>query len=117
MIQGISGGQYIEVNGGSPSGQYVNMSSNNPAAGQVRFNGTNMEVYDGNMWTQIAMGYTTINLNGAAISALDWCRKKMEDETRIKELAKTNVTVADALEKYELAQEQLKVVLTLTEEK
>ena len=40
----------------------------------------------------------------------------MAEETRIKELAAKSVTVADALAKYELAQEQLKMVLTLTDE-
>jgi hypothetical protein len=54
-------------------------------------------------------------LSGAAISALDWATKKMHEETKIRELAAKNVTVADALARYELAQEQLKMVLTLTD--
>lgn len=116
MINSITGGQYIEVQGAYPTSQYVNMSSNNPATGQVRFNGTSMEVYDGSMWTQIQMSYPSVSLNGVAVAALDWAQKKMADEARIKELAKTNITIADALARYELAQEQLKVVLTLTDE-
>jgi outer membrane lipoprotein-sorting protein len=117
MIKGITiGSSYIDVSGAQPTTQYVNMNSNNPAAGQVRFNGNNMEVYDGNQWTQIMMNYATIGLNGAAVSALDWCQKKMAEESRINELAAKNVTVADALAKVEQAQEQLKMVLTLTEE-
>jgi hypothetical protein len=116
MINSINGGSYIEVQGAYPTSQYVNMSSGNPASGQVRFNGTNMEVYDGGMWTQIQMSYPTISLNGSAIAALEWASKKMADEARIKDLAKHNVTIADALAAYELAAEKLKVVLTLTDD-
>jgi len=115
MIKTINAGPYIEVQGGYASSQYVNMSSNNPASGQVRFNGTNMEVYDGNMWTQIQMNYPTVGLNGTAVSALEWAQKKMNEEAKIKEIAATNITVADALARYEEAQEQLKMVLTLTD--
>jgi hypothetical protein len=116
MIKTIMSGPGIEIQNSYASSQYVNMNSSNPAAGQVRFNGTMMEVYDGSMWAQIQMSHPTISLNGSAIAALDWVQKKMADEHRIKELAKTNVTIADALASYELAAEKLKVVLTLTDD-
>ena len=77
-------------------------------------NGNNCEVYNGSMWLSFGSS-AEVSLSGAAISALDWCHKKMAEETRIKELAAKNVTVADALAKYELAQAQLKMVLTLTD--
>jgi hypothetical protein len=78
-------------------------------------NGNHCEVYNGSNW--LAFGSSAeVSLSGAAISALDWCHKKMAEETKIRELASKNVTVADALAKYELAQEQHKMVLTLTDE-
>lgn len=40
----------------------------------------------------------------------------MAEESRIKELAKKNVTIADAYAAYEEAAEKLKVVLTLTDD-
>ena len=81
----------------------------------IRMNGNHCEVYNGSNW--LAFGSTAeVSLSGAAISALDWCHKKMAEETKIKELAAKSVTVADALARYELAQAQLKMVLTLTEE-
>ena len=79
-------------------------------------NGNNMEVFTGSSWVQFGTS-AEVSLTGAAISALDWCQKKMAEETRIKELADKSVTVADALARYEQAQEQLRVVLTLTDDK
>lgn len=80
----------------------------------IRMNGNICEVFNGTSWIQFGTS-AEVSLTGAAISALDWCQKKMAEETRIKELATKSVTVADALAKYEEAQEQLKMVLTLTD--
>jgi hypothetical protein len=118
MIASISGDSpYLAISGGSLSLSvpYVNLNSNNPAAGQLRLNGTSMEVYNGSAWTPIQMNHVSIGLNGDAISVLDWAQKKMVEETRLHELASKNVTVADALAQYELAQEQLKMILILTD--
>ena len=105
---------YINV-GGHNNNPYVSIDQNNPISGMIRMNGNNMEVYNGSGWLQF--GTTAeVSLTGTAISALDWCHKKMAEETRIKELANKNVTVADALARYEAAQAQLKMVLTLTDE-
>jgi hypothetical protein len=105
---------YLNVSGHNNS-PYIYPDSNNPATGMIRMNGNNMEVFNGSTWIQFG-STAEVSLSGAAISALDWCQKKMAEESKIKELAAKNVTVADALARYELAQEQLKVVLTLTEE-
>lgn len=104
---------YLTVTGYS-SNPYVNPDMNNPISGMIRMNGSNFEVFTGSYWQQF--GTTAeVSLNGTAISALDWCQKKMAEETKIKELAAKNVTVADALARYEEAQAQLQVVLTLTD--
>jgi len=116
MINSVysSSGNYLTVNGYN-NNPYVSVDHSNPATGMIRMNGNNMEVFNGSGW--ITFGTTAeVSLTGAAISALDWCHKKMAEETRIKELAAKSVTVADALARYELAQQQLKMVLTLTEE-
>lgn len=105
---------YLNV-GGHHNNPYVSIDQNNPISGMIRMNGSNFEVYNGSGW--LTFGTTAeVSLTGQAISALDWATKKMHEETRIKELASKNVTVADALAQYELAQEQLKMVLTLTDE-
>ena len=116
MINSVysSSGQYLNVNGYN-NNPYVSIDHNNPISGMIRMNGSNFEVYNGSGW--ITFGTTAeVSLTGQAISAIEWATKKMNEETKIKELAAKNVTVADALARYEQAQEQLKMVLTLTEE-
>jgi hypothetical protein len=117
MIKGInpgSSGGYLNI---SDSGYtpYISPNSNNPATGMIRMNGNNYEVFDGSNWIMFG-GYTNISLNGAAISALDWCQKKMIEEAKINELAARSPTVADALAAYNDAKSKLEVVLTLTDE-
>ena len=119
MINSIGSGPnggYLQVNNGFSSQPYVAPNSNNPMTGMIRMNGNHFEVFDGNSWLAVSGSSAEVSLSGSAIRALDWCHKKMAEETRIKELAAKNVTIADALAKYELAQEQLKVVLALTDE-
>lgn len=106
-------GGYLNVSG-SNSNPYVSPNANNPLIGMTRMNGSHFEVFDGNSWLSFGTS-AEVSLTGAAISALDWCHKKMAEETKIRELAAKNVTIADALARYELAQEQLKTVLTLTD--
>jgi len=101
---------------GNPSSQYINTNSNNPAAGQVRFNGSNMEVYDGNMWTHIIMSYPSIGLSVDAENALNWISKKINEEHKLAEIAKDNPTVADALASVREAEDKLKVVVALTQQ-
>ena len=50
MIKNIIVGPGLQVSTGSPT--YINMSS--PSAGMVRYNGNNMEVYDGVTWIQMS---------------------------------------------------------------
>jgi len=116
MIKGLTASSpYINVQGGQPGSIYVNLSSVNPATGTVRVNGQDLEVFDGNGWQRFAANYADVSLNQEAVRALDWVREKMEQETRIRELAAKNPVVADALRRFEEAQEQLEMVLTLTD--
>jgi hypothetical protein len=117
MIKGITSGStggYLQVNSNSYL-PYVSSNINNPLQGMLRLNGSNLEVYDGSSWLSVG-GFSEVSLSHTAITALDWAQKKMSEESRIKEIAAKNVTVADALAKYEEAQDQLRVVLTLTDE-
>jgi hypothetical protein len=87
----------------------------NPLSGALWFNGQDIQVYNGTAWQNVtATPPATITMNQVATDAITWAQKKMYEESHIKELAAKNVTIADALAKYELAAEQLKVVLTLT---
>jgi len=110
-------GGYLTVSGGYSSLPYVAPNSNNPMTGMIRSNSGRLEMFDGSIWMTFSGPAAEVSLSGAAITALDWATKKMTEEAKILELAKTNVTVADAWENYQLAQEQLKVVLTLTDDR
>ena len=117
MIKGItSSSPFITVQGGQPGSIYVNPSSSNPGTGTVRFNGQNMEVYDGNQWTGIAMGLANVEMSGSGMEIMLWAQKKMEEERDWEKKAKTNPTIADALATYRKAEDQLRVVLTLTDQ-
>lgn len=97
-----------------PGSIYVNLSSVNPGTGTVRFNGQDMEVFDGNVWQKVMNNHASVGLNQQAIDILNWARDKMQEEAKLDQLAKENPTIADALDKYKEAQEQLKMVLALT---
>jgi hypothetical protein len=85
---------------------YINMSS--PSAGMIRYNGMNMEVYDGATWVQISntadisLGYDTKEL-------LLWARIKRDEEQKIEKL-KDNPAIADLLKQKADIDEKIKIV-------
>lgn len=108
MIRSIttSGGLVISS---LASSHYVNMSS--PSAGMVRYNGHNMEVYDGASWLQIS--YTAdISLDYDTKELLEWARKKRDEEQKIEKL-KDNPAIADLLKQKADIDEKLKIVEVL----
>ena len=54
-----------------------------------------------------------VGLTAEAEIILEWAAKKMREEQRIQELARTNPTVADAADAVKTAQEQLRMVVAL----
>lgn len=113
MIRGITAGPGIYIANGSFSTPYVDM--NRPSAGIVRYNGTNLEVYDGSGWLTMTSSYPQVELESSTQSVLNWARTKMAEEARIQELAAKHPTVADALEAVKRAEEQVKVVAALVD--
>ena len=105
---------YLNVSGNNNAPYVYPDQHGNPATGMIRMNGNQCEVFNGSNWLSFGSS-ADVSLSGSAIAALDWCQKKMAEESKIKELAAKNVTVADALARYEEAQAQLKVVLALTD--
>jgi len=89
-------------------------------AGQVRFNGSDFQVNDGNGWTNLPASYATVETPVQAQDAFQWVVRQMSREREVEELAKTNRAVAGALEEYKaivaLAQERLDIVVTLAKE-
>jgi hypothetical protein len=81
----------------------------------VRFIGNNFEVYDGASWLPLQSSYPQIELDGVTQEALQWTRRRMEQEKRLTELAKKHPAVADAIAVVSHAQEQLDIVTALVD--
>jgi hypothetical protein len=84
--------------------------------GAVRVVNGQQEVWNGTSWMIMYGGSVTINLTKRAEAIMEWADKKMAQEHRAEELAKAKPAVADALAAAKHAQEQLDIILLLTEE-
>jgi hypothetical protein len=118
MIKGITeSGRYTIVSNGDAS-TYVNSYSGQHGVGNMRFNTStqNMEVFDGNNWVMLGMGYASVGLTPDAESLLDWARNKRDEEMAWKSLAEKNQAVKIALEKVEEAKRQLDITAKLARE-
>ena len=111
MINTITNGPGVNVIAGHFHPPYIDMTRT--SAGLVRYNGNNLEVYDGNSWIIIPSGSAQVTLDGVTLESLQWVRRKMTEEKRLEELAKTHATVADAIDAVRLAEQQLKTVVAL----
>ena len=111
MINTIINGTGINVINGIHSTLYIDMTR--PSAGMVRYNSNNFEVYDGNGWIIIPSGDAQVALDGPTLESLQWVRRKMTEEKRLEELAKTHPSVADAIDAVRLAEQQLQTVAAL----
>ena len=116
MIKTVtSGGSgYIQVsNGVTP---YVNLNNGLPSTGLLRFNGNTqqLEVYDGYTWVTIHSPDAYVDLTGPAKETLDWARKQMEEEARLKARAETDPTMKSLLNELNSVKEKIKIVEILT---
>ena len=111
MINTITNGPGVNVIAGHFHPPYIDMTRTN--AGMVRYNGNNFEVYDGNSWMMIPNGSAQVTLDVVTFESLQWVRRKMTEEKRLEELAKTYPSVADAIDAVRLAEQQLQTVATL----
>jgi hypothetical protein len=115
MIRNITSGAGIHISGSVYNAPYVD--STRASAGMVRFIGNNFEVYDGASWLPLQSSYPTIELDGVTQEAIQWTRRRMEEEKRILELAKTHPTVADALLARDRAEDAVRIAVVLCDTK
>ena len=114
MIKSINASVGLAVAGGSMSYPYIDMTR--PSAGMVRYNGSsqNFEIYDGGTWMTMYSTVATVSMDYEVQTILNWARDKMAEDLRLKELAKTHPTVADAMAAVKMAEEKLQAVVALT---
>jgi len=115
MIDGIIPGPGLVTSGGAAMQPYISPGSQ--SAGILRYNSSskNIEVYDGISWLTLSTGTTQIGLDIPTQEAVQWVRRRMEQEKRLEELAKKHPAVADAVVAVALAQEQLDIVTALVQ--
>jgi hypothetical protein len=111
MIRNLTAGLGIHIAGNNYSTPYVDMTR--PSAGMVRCNGSSIEVYDGSVWLMLSSNIPQIELDGVTQEAIQWVRRKMEEEKRMSELAKKHPTVADALLARDRAEDAVKIAVAL----
>ena len=95
---------------------YPYVANNGQMAGQVRYNTSSqcLEAYDGCAWINISPN-VSIGVDGTALSIFTWAMTKMAEEARLKDLAKDNTMIADAVDQLNEASDRLKVAIALTQ--
>jgi hypothetical protein len=83
----------------------------------VRYIGGNLEVYDGSSWLPLQSSYPTIELDGITQEAIQWTRRRMEEEKRMQALGAQHPAVADALAARERAEEAVRIAVALCDVK
>jgi hypothetical protein len=112
MIRNITPGPGINISGNVYNAPYY-IDTTKPSAGLVRYQGGNFEVFDGSSWLPLQSSYPMIELDGVTQEAVAWVKRKMVEEKRLEELAKSHPAVADAIDAVRLAEKQLKTVVAL----
>lgn len=117
------GSKGVNVLGGNTSLQYVNQNSSNPMQGMVRVYGTDLQVFDGSNWSNIASSYATVELDAETQTLLQWIREKQKEEREIESLSNDHPAVRIAKEnlnkikaEMERAEQQLKATVILSKE-
>ena len=116
MIKGLTGIKGIKVEDGDTSVPYINANPANPITGMVRVWGTDMQVFDGTSWLTMKTSYASVGLDPVAQEAVDWAKRKMQEEKDLLQLSKENPAVQIALENLKRAREQLDVTIILSKE-
>jgi len=95
---------------------YLGSNYSNPLHGMVRLKDSNFEVFDSNTntWMTIWGVSTRLKPTAQTQDVLKWAQKRMQAEVEAERLAQTNATVADALETYNKAHQQLTMIMALT---
>ena len=96
MIKGLMGNQGLAVSGGNTSVPYVNQNSSNPMQGMIRVCGTDMQVFDGTAWINLASSYATVSLDQETQDLLQWARTQRQLEMNRATLIENNPALENA---------------------
>jgi hypothetical protein len=79
----------------------------------VRYIGGNLEVYDGSSWLPLQSSYPQVELDNETMEIIRWAQNRMVEEERMKALAATHPTVADALLARDRAEDAVRIAVAL----
>ena len=96
MIKGIMGNKGVIVSAGDVSTPYINNNSSNPMQGMIRLWGNDFQVFDGNMWVQLASSYATVSLDQDTQDLLQWARTQRTLERNRAVLIENNPALENA---------------------
>ena len=115
MIKGLMGNQGVVVSGGNTSVPYVNQNSSNPMQGMIRVCGTDMQVFDGTSWIQMASSYATVSLDQDTQDLLQWARTQRTMAMNRLTLAQKNPALLKALEAVKRAEDNFELLSKFVE--
>ena len=116
MIKGLMGNQGVVVSGGNTSVPYVNQNSSNPIQGMIRIWGSDMQVFDGTAWINMATSYATVSLDAEAQSLLEWARKQRQLEMNRASLIENNPALENAYRAILRAEQNLDILSKFVED-
>jgi hypothetical protein len=115
MIKGIMGNKGVIVSAGDVSTPYINNNSSNPIQGMIRLWGSDFQVFDGNMWVQLASSYATVSLDQDTQDLLQWARAQRTMAMNRLTLAQNNPALMKALEKLKKAEDDFELLSKFVE--
>jgi len=112
----VIGHNGINIAGGTGmSSRYITADPEQPMQGVLRIIGTHTEVFNGYAWEQVMPQLISIELDQDTKVLLEWAKRKMAEEDRIKMLAMKHPALADAILSRDKADEVVKIIVALCE--
>ena len=115
MIKGIMGNQGVVVTGGNTSVPYVNQNNSNPMQGMIRVYGSDMQVFDGTSWMNLASSYATVSLDPETQDLLMWAKAQRTMSMNRLTLAQNNPALLKALEAVKRAEDNFEILAKFVE--
>ena len=116
MIKGIIGNKGVIVSAGDVSTPYINNNSSNPIQGMIRLWGTDFQVFDGNMWVQLASSYATVSLDQDTQDLLQWARTQRQLEMNRATLIENNPALEKAYKAILRAEQNFEILSKFVED-
>jgi len=108
MIKGLTGTGGVAVSGGNTALPYVGANPSNPMTGIIRVHNTDLEVFNGSAWQMLPSYYSTVGLDQEILDIIQWARKSMHEEEKIKVLMEKHPGLKSAREQFEI----MKILVT-----